>query len=117
MGRKLYVGNLPYSITEQSIRESFGKCGKVDSVCVDHRSRHRSEQGLWLRRNVDRCRGSDRNPTDERCSLDGRQIKVNEAKPKAPGGGGGGGGRGGTAAVVVVVAAVAIVVRFPAAAR
>ena len=28
-------------------------------------------------------------------SLDGRQIKVNEAKPKAPGGGGGGGGRGG----------------------
>ncbi|MCZ6731054.1 MAG: RNA-binding protein, partial [Gammaproteobacteria bacterium] len=34
MGRKLYVGNLPYSVTEQTIRETFGQCGTVDSVTM-----------------------------------------------------------------------------------
>jgi RNA recognition motif-containing protein len=34
MGRKLYVGNLPYSATEQSLREAFSASGTVDSVSV-----------------------------------------------------------------------------------
>ena len=34
MGRKLYVGNLPYSATEQSLREAFAASGTVDSVSV-----------------------------------------------------------------------------------
>ncbi len=32
MGRKLYVGNLPYSATEQTLRETFSQCGTVDSA-------------------------------------------------------------------------------------
>ena len=34
MGRKLYVGNLPYSVTEQSVRDAFSKCGTVSSVSI-----------------------------------------------------------------------------------
>ena len=34
MGRKLYVGNLPYSATEQSLREAFAASGTVDSVSL-----------------------------------------------------------------------------------
>ena len=34
MGRKLYVGNLPYSATEQSVRDAFSKCGTVSSVSI-----------------------------------------------------------------------------------
>ena len=34
MGRKLYVGNLPYSANQQILQETFGQCGTVDSVNV-----------------------------------------------------------------------------------
>ena len=34
MGRKLYVGNLPYSADQQSLTEIFSRCGTVDSVNV-----------------------------------------------------------------------------------
>jgi RNA recognition motif-containing protein len=34
MGRKLYVGNLPYSATQQSLQDTFSQCGEVDSVNV-----------------------------------------------------------------------------------
>ena len=34
MGRRLYVGNLPYSATEDQLTELFGRAGKVDNVRV-----------------------------------------------------------------------------------
>ena len=34
MGKKLYVGNLPYSATEQALVEAFSQCGKVDSAKI-----------------------------------------------------------------------------------
>ncbi len=34
MGRKLYVGNLPDSATEQTLQDTFSQCGTVDSVNV-----------------------------------------------------------------------------------
>ena len=34
MGRRLYVGNLPYSATEEQLTELFGQAGKVDNVRV-----------------------------------------------------------------------------------
>ena len=36
MGRKLYVGNLPYSATESSLREAFAASGTVDYTCTYH---------------------------------------------------------------------------------
>ena len=95
MGRKLYVGNLPYSSTEQSIREAFGKCGKVDSVAlITDRDTGQSKGFGFVEMSTD-AEAQTAIQQMNGASLDGRQIKVNEAKPKAPGGGGGGGGRGG----------------------
>jgi RNA recognition motif-containing protein len=95
MGRKLYVGNLPYSATEQSVREAFGKCGNVDSVAlITDRDTGQSKGFGFVEMSSDaeaQAAIQQLNGT----SFEGRQIKVNEAKPKAPGGGGGGGGRGG----------------------
>ena len=34
MGKKLYVGNLPYSITDEALSEKFSECGTVDSVKI-----------------------------------------------------------------------------------
>jgi RNA recognition motif-containing protein len=96
MGRKLYVGNLPYSATEQSVREAFGKCGKVDSVSIISDRETGQSKGFGF---VEMSSDAEAQAAIQQLngtSLEGRQIKVNEAKPKVPGGGGGGGGgRGG----------------------
>jgi cold-inducible RNA-binding protein len=95
MGRKLYVGNLPYSITEQTLRDAFSKAGTVDSVAlITDRDTGQSKGFGFVEMSSDseaQAAIAELNGT----SLEGRQIKVNEARPKAPGGGGGGGGRGG----------------------
>ena len=96
MGRKLYVGNLPYSATEQSVREAFGKCGKVDSVALITDRDTGQSKGFGF---VEMSSDAEAQTAIQQLngtSFEGRQIKVNEAKPKAPGGGGGGrGGYGG----------------------
>jgi len=95
MGRKLYVGNLPYSATEQSVRDAFSKAGTVDSVSIISDRDTGQSKGFGF---VEMSSDAEAQTAIQQLngtSLDGRQIKVNEAKPKAPGGGGGGGGRGG----------------------
>jgi len=94
MGRKLYVGNLPYSATEQSIREAFSKAGTVDSVSLITDRDTGQSKGFGF---VEMSSDAEAQAAIQQLngqSLEGRQIKVNEAKPKAPGGGGGGGGGG-----------------------
>jgi len=96
MGRKLYVGNLPYSATEQTLTETFGACGTVDSANLITDRDTGQSKGFGF---VEMSSDSEAQKAIQELngtSLDGREIKVNEAKPKAPrGGGGGGGGRGG----------------------
>ena len=101
MGRKLYVGNLPYSATEQSLREAFAASGTVDSVSlITDRDTGQSKGFAFVEMSSD---SEAQTATQEMNGkmLDGRQIKVNEAKERAPrpggggGFGGGGGGRGG----------------------
>lgn len=94
MGRKLYVGNLPYSATEQDLETKFGTCGTVESAkLITDRDTGQSKgfgfiemsSGAEAQAAIDSLNGTD---------YDGRAMKVNEAKPqqKRPGGGGGGGG-------------------------
>jgi RNA recognition motif-containing protein len=99
MGRKLYVGNLPYSATEQSLREAFAASGTVDSVSlITDRDTGQSKGFAFVEMSSD---SEAQTATQEMNGkmLDGRQIKVNEAKPREnrSGGGGnrGGGGFGG----------------------
>ncbi len=95
MGRKLYVGNLPYSATEQTLRETFSQCGTVDSVTmITDRDTGRSKGFGFVEMSSD----SEAQKAIQELNgstLEDRQIKVNEAKPKAPRGGRGGGGHGG----------------------
>ena len=94
MGRKLYVGNLPYSATEQSLREAFATSGTVDSVSViTDRDTGQSKGFAFIEMSTDQEAQAATQAMNGKM-LDGRQIKVNEAKPKeSRSGGGGGGGR------------------------
>ena len=93
MGKKLYVGNLPYSATEEELTEKFSACGTVESAkLITDRDTGRSkgfgfvEMGTNAEAQaaIDTLNGAD---------YGGRPMKVNEAKPqeRRPGGGGGGG--------------------------
>ena len=95
MGRKLYVGNLPYSATEQSLNEAFSAFGTVDSATViTDRDTGRSKGFGFVEMSTDaEAQKAIQELNDSK--MDERQIKVNEAKPKAPRSGGGGGGYGG----------------------
>ncbi len=99
MGRKLYVGNLPFSANQQTLEETFSQCGTVDSVNVitdGHTGRSKGFAFVEMSSDGEAQKAiKELNGT----SLGGREIKVNEAKPKVPrdnrrGGGYGGGGGG-----------------------
>jgi len=90
------VGNLPYSATEQSLREAFSASGTVDSVSViTDRDTGQSKGFAFVEMATDQEAQAATQAMNGQ-TLDGRQIKVNEAKPReSRGGGGGGGGYGG----------------------
>lgn len=96
MGSRLYVGNLPYSATEDQLTELFGRAGKVDNVRVMRDMATGRARGFAF---VEM--GSDEDAQKaisqfHEHQMDGRALVVNEARPKPEGGfGGGGGGRGG----------------------
>ncbi len=95
MGRKLYVGNLPDSATEQTLQDTFSQCGTVDwATVITDRDTGQSKGFGFVEMSSD---GEAQNAIQELngSSLDGREIKVNEAKPKAPRDNRRGGGRGG----------------------
>lgn len=95
MGRKLYVGNLPYSATEQSLRDAFAPSGTVDSVSViTDRDTGQSKGFAFIEMSTDQEAQAATQAMNGKM-LDGRQIKVNEAKPKESRSGGGGGGNRG----------------------
>ena len=96
MGRKLYVGNLPYSVTEQSLQDTFAQFGTVESANVITDRDTGQSKGFGF---VEMSSDSEAQKAIQELdgsSIEGRAIKVNEARPKAPrdNRGGGGGGRG-----------------------
>jgi cold-inducible RNA-binding protein len=92
---KLYVGNLSFSTTEETLQAEFGAHGQVEEVAViTDRDTGRPRGFAFVSMNNDneaRAAIEALNGTE----IDGRTITVNEARPKSNGGGGGGGGRGG----------------------
>ena len=92
MGRRLYVGNLPYSATEDQLTDLFSQAGKVDNVRVMRDMATGRARGFAF---VEM--GSDEEATKaisqlHEHSMDGRPLVVNEARPKPEGGFGGSGG-------------------------
>lgn len=99
MGRKLYVGNLPFSATEEDITAKFSTCGTVESAkLITDRDTGRSKGFGFVEMSsdseaqaaIDKLNGQD---------FGGRPMTVNEARPQqkkgnGPGGRGGYGGGG-----------------------
>ena len=99
MGKKLYVGNLSYSVTSESLSQVFSAYGKVvSSDVIMDRETGRSKGFGFVEMSTDAEAAAaiaGTNGTD----VDGRALTVNEARPQAPrvgGGGFGGGDRGGS---------------------
>ncbi len=95
MSRKLFVGNLPYSVTSERLQEAFSQFGTVASskVIVD-RETGRSRGFAFLEMETDE-QGAAAMQAMNGALLDGRSIAVREAVERQPGGGGGGFGGGG----------------------
>ena len=95
MGRRLYVGNLPYSATEDQLTELFGRAGKVDNVRVMRDMATGRARGFAF---VEMASDEDAQKAISEFhehQMEGRALVVNEARPKPEGGfGGAGGGRG-----------------------
>ncbi len=98
MGRKLYVGNLPYETGETELQELFGQFGGVESVRVMRDMATGRARGFaFVEMNTDEDAQTAITGLNEH-QLGGRTLAVNEARPKAAssggfGGHGGGGGR------------------------
>lgn len=84
MSKKLYIGNLPYSATDQSLTDKFSECGTVNSAkVIMDRDSGRSKGFAFVEMSTDaeavntinRFNGAD---------LDGRAMNISEAKPMAP---------------------------------
>jgi RNA recognition motif-containing protein len=100
LGKKLYVGNLPFTATEANLTEIFTQAGKVESarIIVDRASGRSKGFGfVEMASDEDAAKAiSQFNGAD----YGGRPMTVSEARPQEPRegggfGGGGGGGRGG----------------------
>lgn len=83
MGKRIYVGNLPFSASEDEVRDLFAVYGEVESVA------------LPMDRDTGRMRGfgfvemadNDANQAIEALDgteMDGRQLRINEARPREP---------------------------------
>lgn len=96
MGRRLYVGNLPYETGEGDLQELFGRAGTVDDVkVVRDMATGRTRGFAFVEMSTDE--EAQRAITElNDFQLGGRGLTVNEARPKASGGGGGFGGGGGS---------------------
>jgi cold-inducible RNA-binding protein len=95
MGRKLYVGNLPYETGETELQDLFGKVGQVESVRVMRDMATGRARGFaFVEMTTDE--EAQRAVTElNQTQLGGRTLAVNEARPKPEYAGGGGGGFGG----------------------
>ena len=93
MSRKLYVGNLPYEVVEAELQELFERAGSVESVTVMRDQMTGRARGFAFvemstdeeaQNAITQLNGS---------QMGGRNLTINEARPKAASGSGGGGGR------------------------
>ncbi len=96
MNTKLYVGNISYDTDEAALREAFGKAGAVRSVSIPTDRMTGQPRGFAF---VEMESASDALKAIRLCNgqeINGREIRVNEARPpEQRDGGSGGGSRGG----------------------
>jgi len=95
MGNKLYVGNLSFRVTSEDLQEYFTAAGAVESANVVFDRETGRSRGFGF---VEMSTEDDANNASAQFNgqeYDGRNMVVNEARPREDRGGGGGGGRRG----------------------
>ena len=95
-GKRLYVGNLSFNTTEDTLRAAFEQNGRkvVEVKIVTDRDTGRPRGfGFVVMSSAEEAQAAISDWDGQQ--LDGRNLKVNEAQERTGGGGGGGGGRGG----------------------
>jgi cold-inducible RNA-binding protein len=92
---KLYVGNLSFNTTEDDVREAFSAHGEVVSVALITDRETGRPRGFGFVEYAEEASGRAAIEQLNGTNLDGRDLTVNEAKPREPRSGGGGGGYGG----------------------
>jgi RNA recognition motif-containing protein len=98
VAKKLYVGNLPYSVSDTELRTMFEPFGTVESVQVIMDRDTGRSKGFGFVEMGSAAEGQAAIQAMHDKDIGGRKLVVNEARPKedrGPRGGGGGGGRGG----------------------
>ncbi len=94
MGRKLYVGNLPYEVGEADLQQLFGAAGTVETVNVMRDVATGRARGFAF---VEMSTDDEAQKAIDQFNaqpFNGRNLTVNEARPKPERGGGYGGGGG-----------------------
>ncbi len=98
MAKKLYVGNLPYSVDDEALHQHFAQFGAVDSAKVIMDRESGRSKGFGFVEMADDSAADAAIEKGNAVELNGRAINVSEARPQAPREGGGprrGGGFGG----------------------
>ncbi len=94
MGKKLYVGNIPFSATEDELRSLFEQHGSVESINVITDRETGRPRGFAFVEMDESAADAAMQALDGK-DMGGRSLRVNEANERGAGGGRGGGGGGG----------------------
>jgi RNA recognition motif-containing protein len=89
---KIYVGNMPYGVTEEDLKQSFEAFGQVTSVTIIKDKMSGQSKGFGFIEMASAEEGQAAISGMNEKELKGRKLNVNEARPRQDDGRGGGGG-------------------------
>lgn len=92
---KLYLGNLPFSASDEDIREAFSAYGTIEDLFIPLDRETNRPRGFAFITLADDDQARKAIEEMDGADLQGRNLRVNEAEERRPQGGGGGGGGGG----------------------
>ena len=84
MSKNIYVGNLPFRTTEESVRDLFASYGPVQSVKLISDRETGKPRGFGFVEMDDDAAADEAIRALDGAEFEGRSLKVNEAKPRAP---------------------------------
>ena len=84
MGKKLYIGNLPYSATDQVLVDTFAQCGTVESAKIIMDRDSGRSKGFGFVEMSTEAEATDAITKFNGADYEGRAMTVNEAKPMVP---------------------------------
>lgn len=84
MSKKIYVGNLSYSTTEETLRNQFSQFGEVEAVTIIMDKMTNRSKGFGFVEMTDDDAARDAISTLNQKDIDGRKVRVNEAEERKP---------------------------------